>query len=579
MFGLNLSMTNAPMLNRRLGALGALGAPTREEIAALVPVFWDFSTAAVDDGVGVHTMANLGTAGAEYDLVSGSTTLDPVWDKAHGAFKAPGFSLSANKIMQDMYVYSSVITLGNAAGQISMSTDGRNITNVNPRFGMLSVNRSGLTNNFVNTAIMNKNLPLVTRTRVTAALMEAHVNGELVGSAAATQTAAHFLYQHVFGRAGDGLTGPSRYYAQIWVPDTADAETLAKIEHYLASLHGATMPALAANQRNIVVAGQSLAEHFFTLYEMDGANALRSAFARHYGYGVEPLDAAAGSLPLINWGAGSNPAFWDHVLNQPGPSYTTHVTPYVGNTSAVTDVVWSQGEQDSISAGFVRSVYKGGLKNLCIRLNADFGGKVIIQQMGRTTQVLPQPGAVQDIREVQVEVANELAFVSIGAIQNTLPLSDVVHLTNAGYSVSGKQAGTALAQAYGLVSEIRPTIVSMTKVGESLVLTLDKGSATSWTVGGVPVASADLTPAVGKTSQFQLLRDADKSHVEPVSVALSGDTVTLTYAAGVLDTEIGTSKMYNCYSDAALVEYSNLLSANGPSLFGLDTVHPISLSL
>lgn len=577
MFGLSVSVSalNGTLI-RSKAALASI--PTREEIAALVPVFWDFSTAAVDDGAGVHTMANLGTAGAEYDLVSGSTTLDPVWDKAHGAFKAPGFSLSANKSMENMYVYSAVTTLGNAAGQLNMSTDGRNSTNVNPRFGMLSVNRSGLTNNFVNTAIMNKDLPLVTRTRVTAGLMEAHVNSELVGSAASAQTAAHFLYQHIFGRAGDGLTGPSRYYAQIWVPDTADAEILAKIEYYLASLHGATLPALAAKERNVVIAGQSLALHMVDLFNMDGANALRSTFSRNYGYGVVPLKAAAGSLPLVNWGAGSNPEFWDINTNAPGPSYTTHITPHVGNVSAVTDVVWSQGEHDSASAGFDRTIYKNALRSLCIRLNADFGGKVIIQNLGRTTTVLPVLTSVQDIREAQVEIAQELDFVHIGAIQNTMPLTDAVHLTNAGNSMAGAQAGKALAIAYGLATETAPSIVGAARSGDTIVVTLDKGDATSWTVGGVVVGSADLTPAATKTAQIQLIKDGDKTQVEPTAVTLAGDTVTLTYGAGVLDALAGAAQVYNCFSAASELEYSQVISGNGPSMFGISNVHPITVS-
>lgn len=576
---LGLSVTATSRFRLSVLAAGLPPVPTSAEIAALVPVFWDFSTATVENGAGVHTMPNLGTAGAEYDLVSGSTTLDPVWDKAHGAFIAPGFSLSANKSMESMYIYSSVITLGNAAGQINMSTDGRNSTNVNPRFGMLSVNRSGLTNNFVNTAIMNKDLPLVTRTRVTPASMEAHTNGELVGSAASVQTAAHFLYQHIFGRAGDGLTGPGRYYAQIWVPDTADAETLGKIEHYLASLHGATMPALAQYERNVIIAGQSLALHLVDLYNSDGANALRSAFSRRYGFGVTPLKAAAGSLPLVNWGAGSNPAFWDINTDQAGPSYITHITPHVGIVTAITDVVWSQGEQDAASANFTKAVFKNALRSICLKLNEDFGGKVIIQMIGRSTTAYPVLTAAQDIREAQVEIAQELSsFVRIGATQNTQPLIDAVHLTNAGYNAAGAQAGFSLAKAYDLASEIDPTITGAVRTGDTIAVTLNKGSATSWTVGGIAVASVDLTPAVDKTAQLQLIKDTDKTQVAPTAVALSGDTVTLTYGAGVLDALAGAAKIYNCFSHAPALEYSQVISANGPYMSGITTVHGVSVT-
>jgi hypothetical protein len=572
----------------RLGILGValpsipqvlgLPPPTRAEIAALVPVMWDFTAPPDVDINGRYIVQNLGTNGATHNLIA----TDPApsnqarYNPSVGAHGWGGYDLAENKSVLGMHVYASWSFFANGYANLNMSENGKNIDYFDPFAGYIYANRSGAGSVWTNTDVLKGDRGNVTRVTRKPADLEVRVNGQPFGSKVLSFAPVDATYRYIFGRAGDGRIVPTFYYSQIWLPSDASPELVDKVEHYLAALSGSFIAKTDTYKRRIIFAGQSLAEHMTNLYNGISAYNAGLQLSRKTGEQITAVDAAQGSTSLVSYSENA-PSWWDITQNAPGQIYNNLIGPLIGTSGGPMDVVWSQGEHDCENVLTNRADYKPALIALLTRLHEDLGGKVVINLLGRNTGQYPNPQAAQIVRESQYEAAQELDFVTLGAAQYNQPLQDPVHLTKDGYIAAAGQSGWGLLKAHGLSDVTPPMIVNAQRVGDTIEVNLSKGnSATSWVVNGANVTSADLTPAGGKTSQIELIK-ADNSRVTATAVNLAGDKVTLTYGAGVLDGAAG-AQIYNAFSTGHLLEITKMIGSNSKYLLPIYNVMPVSVS-
>lgn len=329
----------------------------------------------------------------------------------------------------------------------------------------------------------------------------------------------------------------------------------------------------------VVTGGQSLARgHVYSQESNNNAGevAFEATLAAYF--------PATGAINLFNGAEGGTYAsrkaynassqttdyWWDDVSVPavPGGSLNDFYTLIAAEPYALTDiaaVLWAQGEADCfyIPGTITRAEYKAAVLAVFNHMRAGIGNHlhIIIQPIGRRTT--GTPSGLQEVREVQWELAQEYNWITLAAEIYDQPLYDHVHPSDAGYTQMGKRNALQLAAQMGasVPYAAGPSVTEIILTGVSLTVTLAHD-------GGTAIAgAADKTPAAGKKSFFRV-HDADGVEIPITAVTVIGtNTVAVTMAYAPLQ----NITVYGGYGVMQDIDMNALITDNSPDALPLRT--------
>lgn len=218
-------------------------------------------------------------------------------------------------------------------------------------------------------------------------------------------------------------------------------------------------------------------------------------------------------------------------------------------------IIWDQGEADVGTIGTggkTIAQYKTQLLNVFSILRSKApNAKILICPLGKRITSGSNSIGYQAIRELQVSICSEFPnFLILGSVRFDLPNVDAPHLTNAGYTTLMQRDGFAIRGAMGLDTANYPEIISATRSGTSVTVTIRHSKGT------------DFTP----TTAIEGFRYVDNSNnVINITAAVrtNATTITLTLASGVAGT------LYYAYGDMLSINQANLVKDNSANTMPL----------
>ncbi len=244
--------------------------------------------------------------------------------------------------------------------------------------------------------------------------------------------------------------------------------------------------------------------------------------------------------------------WYDDVATEFGPAMAYWEDVAKACQGKIQAFLWDQGESDSAST---KTDYKAALLAIFNRMRTAVGTHpVVVVPIGRRSD--SENTGYNNLREAQRELASENAWIHLAPEKIFQPLSDSVHLTDAGYAA---QAPLVIRKMMDVLGETvtggvdGPTITSAVRTGTSIAVTISHDGGT------------DFTPTTG-IEGFKFFDDATEIAVT-AAVRTNATTITLTLAStptGVETLYYGYGTLFNEVTDPANVVRDNDFTHNLP---------------
>lgn len=273
-------------------------------------------------------------------------------------------------------------------------------------------------------------------------------------------------------------------------------------------------------------------------------------------------------VTLANGSTGSSAAsktsngtdyWWDPDTDSAGPMLDTFFEEIEDTGCIPTAILWAQGEEDSHDMNVLtsRAQYRACLEAIFAAMRERFGTiPVFIQRIGRRTS-FANPGGIQAVREIQAAMIADYDWCHDAGEIYDLPLTDQVHLSDAGYVTAAGRNARAILPVFGTgqPGRLGPRITGAQRSGTTVTVTLahdDSGTT--------------VTPASG-IEGFVFLDNATPITIT-AAARTNATTVTLT-----LDSvpESGIESLIYGFDDLPSINTANIVKDNSLETTSLRT--------
>lgn len=279
----------------------------------------------------------------------------------------------------------------------------------------------------------------------------------------------------------------------------------------------------------VLANGQSLQNKEFTV---SGDTTFRNTADAYYDF-VKHVNVAVNSSHLAKSSRDdtADDYWWDDTSSGKGPLYQDNID-FLGDRKQTRFIKYQLGTSDRSHVGsgqaMSRSAYKTAMKEFFAQLKSDFPNATIVITVYHRHE--NQVDTAQNIREVELEVAEEVSYVELGPEVYDIDLSDNVHLTSAGFDEQARREAERIAALDGqrsLTGTFGPQVTGAVLSGSDIDLTIEHD------------AGDDITVPTGAAAMFHVEEDGTALTINSASRV---DATTVRLNLGSSPT--GTTKVW-----------------------------------